>query len=269
MGTDIHSFIETRNANGVWTAALEPNSWYDSPAKRQEQAEEQIAEQLKLVNPSAEMIEAKIREMTEQGWFDTNEFSPVTAYTNRNYGLFAILADVRNGTGFAGVKTGEPTTPIDLPRGLPDDASEVYLAEVEHWGVDGHSHTYFTLAELLDHDWDGNYSINSYLAHPQGGWSREGKEELPADYDFDAFAIEAEKILAEGGTDALYARYPNLGMCGGVSGLHADQYRRVAWKETHRSQAGDFINFLEEQRQAAKEAGRELSDVRLCMFFDS
>lgn len=54
----------------------------------------------------------------------------------RHYQLFAALADVRNGRGFAGINTGEPVTPIAEPRGLPDDfemdnASHP-LASIEH-----------------------------------------------------------------------------------------------------------------------------------------
>lgn len=43
-------------------------------------------------------------------------------FDNRNYDLFAALADVRNGVGFAGVKTGKAIEPIAMPRGIPDDA---------------------------------------------------------------------------------------------------------------------------------------------------
>lgn len=39
----------------------------------------------------------------------------------RWYFLFSWLADVRNGYGFAGVRTGEPIKPIANPRGLPED----------------------------------------------------------------------------------------------------------------------------------------------------
>lgn len=39
----------------------------------------------------------------------------------RHYQLFAVLAGVRNGVGFAGMKTGEAVEPISYPRGLPDD----------------------------------------------------------------------------------------------------------------------------------------------------
>lgn len=39
----------------------------------------------------------------------------------RHYQLFAVLANVRNGFGFAGIPTGEVVEPISQPRGLPDD----------------------------------------------------------------------------------------------------------------------------------------------------
>lgn len=39
----------------------------------------------------------------------------------RHYFLFSWLADVRNGFGFAGVKTYQPITPISGPRGYPED----------------------------------------------------------------------------------------------------------------------------------------------------
>lgn len=39
----------------------------------------------------------------------------------RHYQLFSVLADVRNGYGFAGVPTGEWVKPISSPRGIPQD----------------------------------------------------------------------------------------------------------------------------------------------------
>lgn len=50
-------------------------------------------------------------------------------YVGRNYDLFAILADVRNGSGFAGCDTGDGYEPISMPRGLPSDASPEVLEE--------------------------------------------------------------------------------------------------------------------------------------------
>ena len=116
MGCDIHLSVERKNPNtGKW-------EW---------------------VNP--EGIAPQDEFEKEHGYWSW--------YGGRNYGLFAILANVRNGFGFAGVDTGDGYKPIAMPRGVPEDASGEYLAEVERWGVDGHSHSYFTLQELLDYDW--------------------------------------------------------------------------------------------------------------------
>jgi len=45
-------------------------------------------------------------------------------YGDRNYNAFAILADVRNGYGFAGCDTGDGFVPISTPKGFPDDMCE-------------------------------------------------------------------------------------------------------------------------------------------------
>ena len=52
---------------------------------------------------------------------DVWEDSPSDYEFNRHYQLFAVLANVRNGYGFAGVRTGDAVEPISEPRGLPLD----------------------------------------------------------------------------------------------------------------------------------------------------
>lgn len=74
-------------------------------------------------------------------------------YHGRNYQLFSILADVRNGSGFAGCDTGDCFTPIAAPKGLPDNASAEVKREADSWDSDGHSHSYLTVQELLNYDW--------------------------------------------------------------------------------------------------------------------
>jgi hypothetical protein len=65
-------------------------------------------------------------------------------YKERNYHLFSVLADVR-GSGIA----------ISRPRGVPEDASPEYkkIARFGEKHSDWHSHSYFTLQELLNFDW--------------------------------------------------------------------------------------------------------------------
>lgn len=84
-------------------------------------------------------------------------------YSDRNYDLFAILADVRNGRGFAGCKTGEGFVPISSPRGLPSDVSPQVKSVSVDWGVDGHSHSYFTVEELDKYDWSQETVGQGYI----------------------------------------------------------------------------------------------------------
>jgi hypothetical protein len=69
------------------------------------------------------------------------EYTVRSIYRDRDYSLFAVLADVRN--------YGDDAC-IDSPRGLPEDVSTAIEKESNRWDGDGHSHSYFTLAELKE-----------------------------------------------------------------------------------------------------------------------
>jgi hypothetical protein len=74
-------------------------------------------------------------------------------YWKRNYFLFSILAGVRNHYN---------VVPIAKPRGLPDDVTleikELSISE----GVDAHSHSWLTLKELVEFNWDRRFD---YVHH--------------------------------------------------------------------------------------------------------
>jgi len=57
----------------------------------------------------------------------------------RNYDLFSVLANIRN--------YGKNEY-MDEPRGLPEDVCDVIAKLCGDYGIDGHSHSWFTLAEL-------------------------------------------------------------------------------------------------------------------------
>lgn len=83
MGTDIHLFAEVQQPDGTWQAVTTAG------------------------NPK---------------WDEP----PVVAMQfscDRCYDLFAVLANVRNGHGFAGIVTGLPIEPMAKPKGTPHDAS--------------------------------------------------------------------------------------------------------------------------------------------------
>jgi len=82
-------------------------------------------------------------------------------YSGRNYDLFGMLANVRNGVGFAGIVTGTGFTPISMPKGLPNDVSPIVKSLSDSWEGDGHSHSYLTLRELLDYEWEGQTTTHA------------------------------------------------------------------------------------------------------------
>ena len=148
MGCDIHLYVE-KIVNGEWVTADKwtENKWYEEEKKY------------------------GATKMTID-WEDQ-------LYTGRNYQLFSFLADVRNGTGFAGVDTGNHITPIAPPRGLPEDVSP------ELWALstspDWHSHSWFTVKKLNEANWlqiitlrgvvgPENFRRWDYFGKPEG-WS--------------------------------------------------------------------------------------------------
>lgn len=109
MGCDIHIICEVKK-EGKWirnTKSVFPNSSYYSYKKWREQ-------DIKEGKPHEEIT--KIPDWAKE------EFQ-IDPDDGRNYDWFSILADVRNGYGFAGVETGEGFKVISEPRGIPDDAS--------------------------------------------------------------------------------------------------------------------------------------------------
>ena len=74
-------------------------------------------------------------------------------YDNRNYYAFSVLADVRNSYDIV---------PISEPRGIPEDCCYPIRHKVDSMGSDGHSHSYFTLKELLEVDWSKYQCIANY-----------------------------------------------------------------------------------------------------------
>jgi hypothetical protein len=95
-------------------------------------------------------------------------------YDDRDYNVFSILADVRNGGAFV---------PIADPRGLPEDMSpqlEGASVDQEEDGPDlgEHSQTWLTLDEVLGYDWDQTAEVGG-LVDPWNFelWRRNGVPE--------------------------------------------------------------------------------------------
>lgn len=185
-------------------------------------------------------LEARYR--PDQSWFREMEIDD-----SRNYRVFAALANVRNGFGFAGVPTHQAIEPIDQPRGLPEDRTKGHGEDAD-WEFGDHSQSWLTLDEARD--WAGWDQV----LHESGWVSR-------AQYD--------EWLKAPG--------VPEGGWSGGISGLaivHADHDKAffpdgwthvsVSWERPFRDACAVFLAWLDYAK--AKVGGRE---ARIVFGFDS
>lgn len=91
----------------------------------------------------------KVSPPSDLEWHDEYDRKYKRWYSDRCYDAFGILADVRNGRGFAGIVTGESFIPVvperrGLPSDLPADAEDDYR-------FGDHSFHWLTLRELVDY----------------------------------------------------------------------------------------------------------------------
>lgn len=134
MGCDIHGICEVKE-NGVWrrnTESVFRNPYYLSDGA--------LAER-RIKQPDFERFD-----------WQENEFQTDPS-TSRDYDWFAVLADVRNGRGFAGIPTGDGFAVIAEPRGVPDDACEEWKEEVKQWSGDMHSQSFLYVEDFENFDW--------------------------------------------------------------------------------------------------------------------
>ena len=221
MGCDIHEFFEVRK-NGKWEYV-----------------------------PVQEKYE--VGEADEDGYrsVDYDEyFKDPPLYIGRSYNLFSILADVRNGYGFAGYDTGEGFVPISKPRGYPKDASEEARKASEDYDVDGHSHSWVTLAELEAYDWNQTTKHRGYVDEKQFKvYEEKGKPEECCG------GIGGGSVLIVGNDTMRKGKKPK----------GRDMYTQVEWEETY---ADSVRWFIDRVIPALRELGKP-ENVRMVFFFDN
>lgn len=236
MGCDIHFYVENR-VSGVWQSA---DKW--TPNKYAgDEGEPPLS------------LDYKDR-----------------FYSGRNYNLFGILANVRNGRGFAGINTGDGFVPISEPRGLPEDVSEQVGAESDRWDVDGHSHSWLTVAELLAYDWTQTTRLRGYVSaagyYTWNRWRREDGDG-PESYCGDIGGRGIKKVSEQ----ELRRRIEEL--TGGdwhrqedkvKEGL-ASVYCQVEWEQPYYKPACDFLSLT---MPRLWRLGKP-EDVRVVFFFDN
>lgn len=162
MGTDIHLVVEAKDDNGTWQMVPGPvidcwscngtgiaHTWDQQRRERRPAGDGELCYWCKPPDPtddpddfayySTRYVEAgKVRDQ----W-----------YSDRHYVVFALLGNVRNGHGFAGVYTHEPIVPLSDCAGFPDDMTAESLAWMDARGGD-HSDTWVLLRDVLKYDYD-------------------------------------------------------------------------------------------------------------------
>jgi len=131
MGADIHFFIEKFSDEPIKNGPIDISEIRDN----------KISSILDKQELEHRWITADEWEINEDGNWEINDYF----YDGRrSYHLFGVLA---------GVRTWDYSDTICEPRGIPQDASSAYKYMCELFKGDSHSHSYFTLEELLEVDW--------------------------------------------------------------------------------------------------------------------
>lgn len=213
-------------------------------------------------------------------WEDT----PHRYEMNRDYQLFAVLAGVRNGVGFAGCVTGQVVTPISEPRGYPEDFISCGL--IDHEDVeegndanelvkDRHPATHkmvdprrqkYSKSESVRSIWMGDHSFSWLSGAQMLAWH----EKAPTVVAVGVIEREAYKAWDKEAEPKSY--------CGGVSGggvVVIDEpqvgkpgepknwtHVRVTWE---RSLKDSLAYFFDEVRRLSDEPG----EIRFVFGFDS
>jgi hypothetical protein len=155
MGTDIHMKIEVEIPQYIWDPIKDDERTYPW----------QAINMVWTDNFWWQVANGDLNDATAARYAYT-----MSPYNSRNYTLFGVLGDVRNGEGFAGVDTGDWVQPcVGANRGLPDD-----VAPYQSFDYGDHSEGWATLEELLDYPWDtttvtkrGVITLEQYL---EGSW---------------------------------------------------------------------------------------------------
>lgn len=167
----------------------------------------------------------------------------------RDYDLFGILGNVRNGSGFAGVKTAEEWPSIAPDRGLP----EGFIVD-DNTDVGDHSFTFIYLNELQEFDWD--FTVNTlYGIVPAKTYEElKGQNVRPSSY---SGGISGPGIVTYEPSNYELAKLDG--------NLAQKPYVRMSWTESARSAtydwAGKVIPYLEKLADG--------KPLRLVMGFDS
>jgi hypothetical protein len=275
MGCDIHLVVEAKDDDGKWQFVPGPiiDCWsckgtgIISPASHPRAKPDWMAEnngkpcywcnpvrsytynpvtedETECVDPFRNVEPGKVR---DEWWSD------------RHYDIFAILANVRNGRGFAGVPTSDGLPYISNGRGKPDDMTDKTKEWFSLHGGD-HSDTWVSLTEVMKYDWTypvrktGIVTINEFDTYLRRG--------APDGWSGDISGGNVVQVSNEVMTQMIKDGRHKAAVHGYIdSKLYTTRINWV-WSTSHIAEA-----FMERMKMLAMEVGEH--ECRLIMDFDS
>lgn len=259
MGTDIHMFVERLNpVTQEWEVVRGPNPRIKQSLRyakwAREDGKEERAQQYE--KEAADVAAGRFENTDDEDDWNAANVAKGWLYDGRNYDLFAILGNVRNGTGFAGVKTGDGFNYISDERGLPYDCSD----EVADFFNDDwlHSISYVTLKELIEFDWNQTTNLSGIVNIEQfKEWKEHGE---PLSYCGGISGPRVEHLTNEQMQDMIDGHIlPIEGK---------EYYTSVEWGTFYHEAVGDFYTQSIPALRALTNSA-ESDDIRIVFGFDS
>jgi len=185
--------------------------------------------------------------------------SLISAFEGRDYMVFAILANVRNGYTFG----NNPIVPIQMNRGLPTDLDVIqppgvgdsysYSLEYDGMWLGEHSFGYALLTELLNYNWKqtlpegGVLSIEQYRA-----WDKVSE---PSSYSSEAFGVD---LLSQEEAEALVPTEDQEHV-----------YVYCSWEQPLSQACPYFTEWINSLKDYAIREDIHFNDIRFVFGFDS
>jgi hypothetical protein len=161
---------------------------------------------------------------------------------------------------------------------LPKDVSSQVKTESDGWGSDGHSHSWFTLAELEAYDWEGQSTKHRGWVN-QIEFERFDKEGKPQSWSGGVSGSEVVHVSNE--EMRARVKQKNAGFKPMDHGEFAEDssqaiqtltaqksyYTKVEWSETYAQSVPDFL--LKTMPKLRELANGDPESVRIVFWFDN
>ena len=175
-------------------------------------------------------------------------------YWPRDYRSFGKLADVRNGTGFAGVSTGSKMVPISYPKGFPKDWDKY-----NHWEHPNRAAITLVTEENDDEYNDGRYWFGDH------SFSWLTLEEIKKAYNPDEVFMITGMVSPEQKAKIDAGEKPEQ-WCGWTN---RNDYTQVSWPSTVGESCFLLTYLYETLIEEATKRGLEDDEIRIVFGFDS